>query len=78
MNKNKKPDLIPIEFELGNSMNEEISDTSDYLVKFKTKWYGGRFEKFVFGWVFKGIYAHGCRLGMDDGWEKIYRIDDSK
>lgn len=72
---NKKPDLVLIEFENGNPLNENISDQADYLVKFKNKWYGGRFEKFIFGWSFKGIYAHGCRLDMD-GWQKIYKIEE--
>ena len=75
---NSKPRLIPVEFENINSMKENLSeilsDNCDYLVKFKKRWYGGRFEKFIHGWIFNGVYAHGCELGIE-GWEKIYKIE---
>lgn len=73
-NQNKTPRLIPVQFEKEVCTSDNIDDRTDYLVKFKNRWYGGRFEKYVYGWVFQGIYAQGCRLDMD-GWERIYKIE---
>ena len=71
MIKNAQPRLIPIEIE---TAPDNLSDTCDYLIKFKKRWYGGRFEKTITGWIFKGVYAHGCGFDMD-GWERIYKIE---
>jgi hypothetical protein len=72
---NRTPRLIPILFEKNICTCDKIEDRKDYLIKFKNRWHGGRFEKFIYGWVFMGIYTQGCRLDMD-GWEKIYEIQD--